>query len=74
MDYSIKGNSLKLETLLIMENILLVLFLLINYDSLPNWFKYLDKIKFNYIFAISDTKNRYKNEENKFNNQRENTL
>jgi len=67
MDFSKKGKSLKFETLLIFENILVVLFLLISYNTLPSWFKYLDKIKFNYVVAILNKHKRIKHEDNKSN-------
>ena len=46
------GLGLKLENLIIMENVLLVLYLLVGYSTLPQWFKFLENIKFNYVVAI----------------------
>ncbi len=46
------GLWMRLQNLIVMENILLVLFLLVSYDNLPQWFRYLEKIRFNYTVAI----------------------
>jgi len=63
MDFSYNGSWVRLETLLVMENILVVLFLLITFHPLPGWFKYLDKIKFNYIIAILNGHKKHKSDE-----------
>ena len=46
------GLGLKLQNLIIFENILVVLLLLVGFNTLPQWFQFLEKIKFNYVVAI----------------------
>lgn len=64
MDFPHKNYWLRFETLLVMENILVVFYLLIAFHPLPSWFKYLDKIKFNYIVAILNNHKKLKQDEN----------
>ena len=41
----------KMKVFILMENFLVILYLVISYNPLPRWFKYVDKLKFNYLLV-----------------------
>lgn len=59
------GIGMKLKNLIVMENILLILYLLVVYNTLPQWFRFLEKIKFNYVVAILKMEKIHKINNNK---------
>lgn len=59
----VKDLNYKWTILFIVENIIVLMFFLVNYDSLPNWYKYSDIIKLNYINNIM--KSEYERGDNK---------